>query len=574
MSLPRESRFLLPVALLLLILLSSFTLVSYRHALDVLTLEHRELALRFAEHLAERVSRGEPRVDIESSLRLLPLGSRLAVVTSDGRPQFEVGAFERRDFLPDDFAGASMSSGPDDWTPQHVVALAPLRRQGVPAVLRLDLPALHLARQHSALRVLTVVVVAVNFSVALFVVLFLRSLLRPYEEILARAREVDPEAAAGDETAYLVTAFERARDALSGRDDLMALQRTLGSSLESGLLLLSGEGKVLALNPYGAALLGVGDKALGWGLDELLVGQPELLAPLQAAVAGARSVQRHEAEISTVNGSRTVGLTVHPLHLPEGGVRAFLVLFVDLTEAQRLANEQRLSKTLAQVGELAAGLAHELRNSLATLKGYLGLIDRAPGSDAVGGHLVEIRREADHLQRVLEDFLSFARPGTTRLEPVNLATVAQRAAADPALEGARVRFEDLCERPPILQGDAQLLERAARNLLHNAAAAQRQAGQEAAVEVEVTQHSDRLELTISDRGEGVPEEIRDRLFQPFATARPEGVGLGLALARRIVDLHGGRLTLEDRTGGGTTARMEFDRRTEDASGHEALRSQT
>ncbi|HEX6200764.1 MAG TPA: sensor histidine kinase, partial [Thermoanaerobaculia bacterium] len=105
----------------------------------------------------------------------------------------------------------------------------------------------------------------------------------------------------------------------------------------------------------------------------------------------------------------------------------------------------------------------------------------------------------------------------------------------------------------------QLLERAFRNLLHNAVEASREAagaGREGEPEVEVAAAAtdDGLEVTVADRGPGVPDEVKARLFQPFASGRPGGVGLGLALARRILVLHGGRLELEDRPGGGTVAR--------------------
>jgi two-component system C4-dicarboxylate transport sensor histidine kinase DctB len=131
------------------------------------------------------------------------------------------------------------------------------------------------------------------------------------------------------------------------------------------------------------------------------------------------------------------------------------------------------------------------------------------------------------------------------------------------LAGARVRLAPPPPEVPLLSGDPQLLERAFRNLLHNAAEAGRQvagtgsaAGGPEAPEVEVALAGveDGLEVTVADRGPGVPAELRERLFQPFASGRPGGVGLGLALARRILVLHGGRLELEQRPGGGTVAR--------------------
>ncbi len=593
-SLQRESRILLLAALLLLVLLSSFTLGSYRHAIDALAGEQRDRTRQEAEGLAQQLAgrgTGEEAARPDSLLRHLPAGSRLAIVGRNGDSLLEIGMFPSRDLLPPHFDSAGfdasagrLAAGLDGWLEDYTAGFAPIFFRRQRAILRLDVPAPTLASQIRASRVLTAVVVAVNLAVALLVVLFIRNLLRPYETMLARARELEPDAASDDEAAYLVSVFERALDALGGggseasvpgpaepgSDDIEALQRALGGSLEGGLLLLNGEGRVLALNPYGASLLGAPQPAAGKSLAEVVGAHDDLRTVLEAAVAGARTVQRYESDLTVGGERRTLGLTVHPLRRDDGTLRAFLVLFVDLTEARRLADEQRLSKTLAQIGELAAGLAHELRNSLATMKGYLALLER-PGAEASHGeYLAEIQHEADHLQRVLEDFLSFARPGTTRMERVSVEVVARRAAADPALGGAEIAFEGRGDEPPTLQGDAQLLERAVRNLLHNAVGAQERCGRSEAIELTLASTAEALELAIADRGDGISEEVKERLFQPFATSRADGVGLGLALSRRIVDLHGGRLTLEPREGGGAIAVMTFPRGKAASAGPAAL----
>jgi signal transduction histidine kinase len=208
---------------------------------------------------------------------------------------------------------------------------------------------------------------------------------------------------------------------------------------------------------------------------------------------------------------------------------------------------------------MAGGVAHELRNSLATLRGYLTLIERRPDEESIADYLAEIRHEADHLERVLEDFLAFARPGTARFEELSLNQLARRSAADPALAGVEVRV--LTDSDVRLRGDAQLLERAVRNLLHNAAQAEREAGGTGPVELTIEPGPEGVELAVEDRGPGLPPEVRERLFHPFATGRRGGVGLGLALAHRIVTLHGGRIRLEDRPGGGTRALLTFPRDT-------------
>jgi two-component system sensor histidine kinase PilS (NtrC family) len=373
--------------------------------------------------------------------------------------------------------------------------------------------------------------------------------------------------AAEDEVEFLLATFERALAALAAgpartaEDDIAALERTLSASLQSGLLLLDREGRVLALNAVGAALLGVTPPEPGQPLAHVLAGQPELLAVLSAAVAAEASPQRLECAVRAGRETLTVGLTVHPLRRDDGGVRGYLVLFADLTEVLRRAEESRLAESLTQLGEMAGGVAHELRNSLATLRGYLTLIERRPGEDSIADFLSEIRREADHLQRVLEDFLSFARPGTARVREFPLAPLLLRAAADPVLEGIEVRVHGAADHDAVLRGDPQLLERALRNLLHNAAQADREAGRSGPLEMTIQTRPDGVEVTIEDRGPGIPPELHDRLFHPFVTGRPGGVGLGLSLAQRVVVLHGGRIRLEDREGGGTRAVLFFPRDT-------------
>jgi signal transduction histidine kinase len=162
---------------------------------------------------------------------------------------------------------------------------------------------------------------------------------------------------------------------------------------------------------------------------------------------------------------------------------------------------------------------------------------------------------------VVEDFLSFARPGAVRANPVDVERLAHHAAADPALAAAAVRVRVEPEAAgAVVPGDGPMLERALRNLLHNAARAQAAAGLAEPVTLRIRRAAGEGEqdpsvtIEIADRGPGLPPHVRDRLFVPFTTGA-EGVGLGLALSRRIVQLHGGRLVLEDREGGGVVARM-------------------
>ncbi len=570
LGLRREVLILLPVALLLLVVLSTFTLFSYRNAIDLLATERQQEAARVARAVADRLGAfADGAVPAPLDLReRAPSARGVALVDARGQAIAEIGELPAGGLL--DPAGGRpirqpLGVGPDAATPDAVIGFAPLGGVQGRRYVRVDLPAGVLARQRRALAVLTVAVLSINAGLAVLLLFFLRHLLVPWETLLARARQMGGAGTAGeDEIEFLLATFDRALTALAGRqgrsaeDDIAALERTLSASLQSGLLLIDREGRVLALNAVGSALLGTELPAPGAPLDQVLGGQPELREILLAAVAEGTAPQRQECIVHAGAEALTVGLTVHPLRRDDGQVRGLLVLFADLTEARRRAEESRLAESLAQLGEMAGGVAHELRNGLATLRGYLTLIERRPDEDSIADFLSEIRGEADHLERVLQDFLSFARPGTARVRELSLGRLLQRAAADPALAGVAVRVQG---EDVTLRGDPELLERAVRNLLHNAAEAEREAGRRGPVEVAVVLDAEGVEVAIEDRGAGLPEEIRTRLFHPFATGRRGGVGLGLALAHRIVVLHGGRIRLEDRPGGGTRALLNFPRDT-------------
>jgi signal transduction histidine kinase len=417
-----------------------------------------------------------------------------------------------------------------------------------------------LARQRLVVERLTWVVVPVNVALTLLVLLYLRHLVRPVETLLERARGVaEPAGVRGDDVDFLVSTFERAIAALAHPADepdaqeIAALQRALGSSLDSGVLLVDNAGRVLAVNPVASELLGleppVDDRP---PLADYCASHPELVDVLQRAVSEGEGVRRRELDLTPRPGRElTLGLTAHTLRRDDGSARGVLALFVDLTQASRRADEERRASSLAQLGRMSAGLAHELRNSLAALRGYLTLIERNPDEESITDYLGEIRSESDQLQRVLEDFLSFARP-EARLETLSVTELATHAAADPGL-GVAVHVDDRTGGGIRLRADRQLLERALRNLLRNAAEAQAEARVDAPIQLRIDGDGEAIRLEIDDLGPGVPPGRLEELFEPFATTRAEGVGLGLPMAQRILELHGGQLSLEPRPEGGTRA---------------------
>ena len=369
-------------------------------------------------------------------------------------------------------------------------AFVPFARAGERLLLRLEIPEPTLFAQQRSLRILTPVVFGLSFAVALLAIFFLRALVRPYEALLDKARALAPaDPAAGgsalvrgsdDEVERLLATFDRALAALRGtgggagaggdaQDELSAVERALGPQLESGLLMFASDGRLLAANPAAVELLGGDPQAARAAAPATaavaLAAHPALAAVVAAAIADGRSIPRASVTIERGGRSVELGLTLQALR--RGGA-GFLVLLADVTDLSRREAEERFAAGLAQLGELSAGVAHELRNSLATVQGYLTLAARRDLPPAAREEIAEARREAEELARVVDDFLTFARPGSGTLEAVDLAALLARATSDPALAGVDVRFVPPETPLPTIAGDPHLLQRAVRNLLLNA----------------------------------------------------------------------------------------------------------
>ena len=538
----REFQILLPIALFILVCLSTFTLFAYRSSIRLLSEEKERELIRQGRGVAALAARGS-MPSVHDLRRLLPVGVEASIFDEQG--EVLLSTSERVLFLENEMPA-----------PEYFSARLPLEYQGRTLQLQLDQQS-RLAQGRQSLRILVPTVLGINGLVVFLVLLYLRSFLAPFDRLVARAQQVQPTGAdTTDEVSFLIETFDRALDALArpSDDDLLALQRTLAPSLESGVLLCDNQARVIALNGVGAQLLAIEPPVPESDLEEILAPHPRLCQLLLEAMRALRGEHRTECEIEVGGVSRPLGLTVHVLRRDDGDVRGFLVLFIDLTSIRKQNDEKRLAETLADLGEIAAGVAHELRNSVATLHGYLTLIERGGDAESIADFTSEIRRETEHLRRVVNDFLAFSRPGTARMEDVDLAELVRRVAADPALEGGQVVVH-IADRDGeyLVRGDSQLLERALRNLVHNAVQATDRAGEKSAVEIALDRDGPAFRIRIDDRGTGIAPEIRERLFHPFVSGRPGGVGLGLALALRIVHLHGGDLSLEDRPDGGARA---------------------
>jgi signal transduction histidine kinase len=219
-----------------------------------------------------------------------------------------------------------------------------------------------------------------------------------------------------------------------------------------------------------------------------------------------------------------------------------------LQEAEKAA---RRSDRLAALGQLSAGLAHELRNPLGTIKASAELLQRnvAAENDVAREMAGFIASEVDRTNSLVTRFLQFARPLKLRRDNADLAQTLDRAIAQVEREakGAAIYKNYEPEIAPF-PFDAELMERVFYNLILNAVQASPPGG---AVSVKTRSAGDAVEIAVIDRGVGIEPHQRDSIFNPFFTTKPEGVGLGLAIVSKIVDEHGGKITVESEPGKGS-----------------------
>jgi PAS domain S-box-containing protein len=245
-----------------------------------------------------------------------------------------------------------------------------------------------------------------------------------------------------------------------------------------------------------------------------------------------------------------VDTTIVPFLDERGKPYQYMAIRSDITERKRTEELLREQAALARLGEMAAVVAHEVKNPLAGIRGALQVIGgRMAEASRDRGIIGEIVQRLDSLNEIVQDLLVFARPRDPKLAPVALAELVESTAAllkkDPAYAGAQVTVTG--DRPT-LNADAEQLQIVMLNLLLNAAQASGAAGQ---VRVHVQSQNGVCSIAIADSGPGIPADIRDRIFEPFFTTKHRGTGLGLPTAKRVIDRHHGGIEIECPPHGGT-----------------------
>jgi nitrogen-specific signal transduction histidine kinase len=372
----------------------------------------------------------------------------------------------------------------------------------------------------------------------------------------------------GMERALLSQALEDAITQLKAQERAMAaraeaseqLSGQIVASLTAGLVVTDLDARVRILNPSSRRLLGLGDGPTTGTVRDVLGERSPLAAVIEECLREQRPIVRRPVELADPRTRVThLGVTVSPLVSEGGQPGGVICLFTDLSAVVDLEEQLRLKDTLARLGELTAGLAHEFRNGLATIHGYARLLNPENLPQTERTYVEALRAETESLGQLVTNFLNFARPTPLAAVPVELEQVARRVAddhrADASAHGGSIEVGGAWG---IVEGDEVLLRQALSNLVRNALEATTGARLVPRIRIEAALDSPaaQLRLHVTDNGPGIDPSMRDKVFRPFVTMRPNGTGLGLALVQKIVVTHNGRVQALAGPGGqGTTIQL-------------------
>jgi len=341
-------------------------------------------------------------------------------------------------------------------------------------------------------------------------------------------------------------------------------------NLRNGVVAITRDGRVAVMNDIAYRVLGMrpNPRDIGRPFTEVLKDVPDV----SRIIAGSFELSHlpNRAELRLKKTGKVIGYTLSLVKDARGRNVGATLFFKDLTRVEQLEERERLRDRLAALGEMAAAIAHEVKNPLAGIEVMAGILKRqlteSPDAQSI---LADIIKEAKMANVIVQEVLAFVRPIRLQVEDIALADVIRDAMtmadSHASLKGEVEVKVDVPEALRPIQGDPHQLRQIFTNLLTNAFEAMGGIGTVEISAVAVDGDEDAgpaehvagptIQITVSDNGPGIPPEVMERIFSPFFTTKPQGSGLGLAIVRKIVDAHDGRIDVGERPGGGTSFRV-------------------
>jgi PAS domain S-box-containing protein len=331
------------------------------------------------------------------------------------------------------------------------------------------------------------------------------------------------------------------------------------AGMEDGLILFTREARAVMVSPAAEKFLGApASTFLGKRINDIFPPDHPLHEVLQIHGDELSEVAA-ETDLQTIEGPRRVGVSVQGIQ--ENGDRmGALVTLRDLDSIESINTQLQVSERLSALGRITAGVAHEVKNPLNSMRLWLeNLKESLPAEmDTNAMQAVQVLdKEIDRLDAVVKRFLDFTRPMEVRLEATQLADILREVIeiAQPQLRKAKVEVAQLLPIDvPEVYVDRALLKQAILNLVLNAVEAMPAGGQ---LHLMLSRRGEMAEISVGDTGKGIPPENKQKIFQLFFTTRPGGSGIGLASTFRIVQLHNGSIDFTSEVGRGTTFRIEL-----------------
>jgi signal transduction histidine kinase len=351
------------------------------------------------------------------------------------------------------------------------------------------------------------------------------------------------------------------------RDD--AFFRHIVAGMRNGVLAITRDGLLALMNEEAYRIFAITPEEadLGRPAADVLREHPEVVRVLSTVFD--LHLLPNRVELRLRPSGKVIGYTLALVRDDAGEVVGAAMFFKDLTRVEQLEERERLRDRLAAVGEMAAAIAHEVKNPLAGIEVMAGLLRRkisdAPDAQAA---LTDIINEAKMANAIVQEVLDFVRPIRLHMEHTSVADAVH---AGVQLADTQARRGDITvaacvpEGLPLIQGDQHQLAQLFTNLLANAYEAMGGRGHvaisAAAVRVEDGgEGREAVQVEVTDGGPGMPPDVADRVFDPFFTTKAKGSGLGLAIVRKIVDAHDGQIDLKTAPGSGTTIRVTLPTR--------------
>ena len=333
-------------------------------------------------------------------------------------------------------------------------------------------------------------------------------------------------------------------------------------SIAAGVLTLDREGRVLTWNKAAEDIISIGvEEAVDRHFSELVdrmgisaSDKERILGAINQVMSTGESYLGYKQEYHPVSRDTLyINMSISQLRSHLGETLGLVIIFEDVTKEVQMENDMRKISELAAVGQLAASIAHELRNPLSSIKGAAQYLRKEYGDHtALCEFLDIIIEEVNVLNKITTDFLDFARPIKLNLKEMDINDVVFRTVQFMHLEVAKQKVEVVqllaYDTPRILADDRQL-EQVLRNMIINALQAMPKGGK-----LTISSHAveDGVRVLLKDTGVGMGEETVSQIFVPFFTTRTKGTGLGLSIVQKIIDNHGGNISVNSTPGNGTT----------------------